>query len=465
LRFTVVLALLVGLGSAGAAPDRKGGVVRVEHRDPATAPTQGHPDALVTVEYFFVPITQATSRLPQFKALERLHARHPSRVRVIYRVMKLTGTVQLPVAALEAQAQGKFFELMEALHLPRPSLQMTKEQILEMARGIGMDDTRLSAAISDGRYTDTFAANEQRMQRLHAVEKSILFNSRVVKLGSTPSDAELEAAYKAAYERSLELIDQGYEARDLPRVYDEQARRAEQPFVSTGPVDDDAGGDPTEHKLAKPPLDLSGLPTFGKPDARAPQPIVVLCRPNDGQCVNLMRLVQRKVQEVYLDEIRAMWGPFFDVTAHENANELTRLGDVALCAEQIGANPDSLNASPGWRWISRQLDHASRSHGRRVNTETLIDTIANELDIDTTRLSSCRARMAGATLDFIAKARKSGVTRSPALIIGGRIYEGQIDEMSLQKLIEAELAPGMLGETADSMFDRLLFFLSSPKGK
>jgi protein-disulfide isomerase len=463
-----VVLLAAGLGTAGAAPDRKGGgVVRVEHRDPATAPTHGHPDALVTVEYFFVPITQAGSRLPQFRALERLQAKHPGRVRVIYRVVKLTGNVQLPVAALEAQAQGKFFEFMEALHAPRSGMQLTKEQILELARGIGMDDTRLAAAISDGRYTDTFAANEQRMQRLHANEKSVLFNSQVVKLTTTPgpTESELETAYKIAYGKSLELIDQGYEARDLPRVYDQQARRAAQPFVSTGPTDDDPGGDPTEHKLAKPPLDLAGLPTFGKPDARAPQPIVVLCRPNDGQCVNLMRLVQRKVQEVYLDEIRAVWGPFFDVTAHENASELTMLGDAALCAEQIGANPDSLNASPGWRWISRQLDHASRSHGRRIKAEALIDTISGELDIDTSRLSACRARLANATLDFITKARKSGVTRSPALIIGGRIYEGQIDETSLQRLIEAELAPGMLGETADSMFDRLLFFLSSPKGK
>jgi len=51
------------------------------------------------------------------------------------------------------------------------------------------------------------------------------------------------------------------------------------------------------------------------------------------------------------------------------------------------------------------------------------------------------------------------------VVIGGRIYSGLSDDTTIRKLIEAELAPGVLGDTADSQFDRLLFFLSSPKGK
>ena len=462
MRLALLAGLLVSLGVATAAPPNpNGSVVRVEHRDPATAPTRGHPDALVTIEYFFIPKTQAGSQLKELKPLEELYAKHPSRIRIIYRVVKLTNAVQLPVAALEAQAQGKFFELMKALHAPRPNALMTKEQVLELARGIGMDTARLAAAIADGRYADTFSANERRMQRLHATPQSVLFNSTVAKV---TTDAEYEREYKNAYDRSLELIDQGYDVRELPRVFDEQARRAEQPFVvPTGPTDDD-DGEPTEHRLANPPLDLAGLPSFGKPDANAPVPIVVLCRPNDPACVGLVRVVRRQVQEIYADELRAVWAPWFDVT-RDDAAELTLLADAALCAEQVGSSPDELSASPGWRWITKQLDHASRSHGRRMPATKIIDTVANELDVDSQRLSSCRARLANASLDFIAKARRSGVTRSPAVVIGGRIYSGLNDEGTIHKLIEAELAPGVLGETADSSFDRLLFFLSSPKGK
>lgn len=460
MRRALAAGVLASLGVATAAPN--GGVVRVEHRDPATAPTRGHPDALVTIEYFFVPMSQAASRLPQYRPLERLHAKHPARVRVIYRVVKLNNAVQLPVAALEAQAQGKFFELMDALHAQRPNTVMTKDQVLELARGIGMDTSRLAAAISDGRYADTIAANERRMQRLGASQQTVVFNSRIDRV---TTDAEYERAYANAYDRSLELIDQGYDPRQLSQVFDQQARRADAPAViPTGPTDDDLEGDPTEHRLAKPPLDLARMPTFGDPDATAPVPVVVLCRPNDPSCVGLMRVVRRQVQDIYGDEIRAVWAPWFDVT-RDDANDLTLLADAVLCAEQVATSPDDLNASPGWRWITKQLDHASRSHGRRMPAEKIIDTVASELDVDSQRLSACRARMANASLDFIATARKSGVTRSPAVVIGGRIYSGLSDETTIRKLIEAELAPGVLGETADSQFERLLFFLTSPKGK
>ena len=461
MRLALLVGLLASLGVATAAPTPGGTVVRVEHRDPATAPTRGSPEALVTIEYFFIPKTQAATQLKELRPLERLHQKHPARIRVIYRVVKLTNAVQLPVAALEAQAQGKFFELMEALHAQRPNALMTKDQVLELARGIGMDTSRLAAAIADGRYADTITANERRMQRLHAAPQSLLFNSKVVRV---TTDAEYEREYQIAYDRSLALLDQGYQARDLPRVFDEQARRADQSFaVPVSPSEDDLD-EPAEHRLAKPPLELAGLPSFGKPDAAAPVPIVVLCRPNDPQCVGLVRVVRRQVQEIYADELRAVWAPWFDVT-RDDAAELTLLADAALCAEQVGSSPDELSASPGWRWITKQLDHASRSHGRRMPASKIIDTVANELDVDSQRLSSCRARVANASLDFIAKARRSGVTRSPAVVIGGRIYSGLVDEATIHKLIEAELAPGVLGETAESSFDRLLFFLSSPKGK
>jgi hypothetical protein len=462
-RRALAVGVLVGFSLAGAAPTPGGTVVRVEHRDPATAPTRGHPDALVTIEYFFLPQVQAGQRLAAYRPLERLFAKHPARVRIIYRVVKLNNAVQLPVAALEAQAQGKFFELMEALHTPRPNTIMTRDQVIELARGIGMDTSRLAAAISDGRYSETFLANERRMQRLGAAQQTVVMNSRLVRVST---DAEFETEYDKAYDRAQAMIDQGYDARELSKVFDEQERRIDKDkpiAIPTVPSEDDVEGD-NEHRLANPPLELAGLPSFGKPDAEAPVPVVVLCRPNDSQCVGLVRVVRRQVQDIYADEVRAIWAPWFDV-AGENAAELTLLSDAALCAEQVGSSPDELYASPGWRWITKQLDQASRSHGRRVPAEKIIDNVANELDVDSQRLSACRARMANASLEFIAKARRSGVTRSPAIIIGGRIYSGLNDDSTIRKLIEAELAPGVLGDTADGGFERLLFFLSSPKGK
>ena len=45
-------------------------------------------------------------------------------------------------------------------------------------------------------------------------------------------------------------------------------------------------------------------------------------------------------------------------------------------------------------------------------------------------------------------ARQSGVTSSPSVVIGGRIYPGLNDPTVIQQLVEAELAPGVLGRCA-----------------
>jgi len=441
-RVVIAACIVLLFGPAGAAPG--GNVVRVEHRDPATAPTRGSATALVTIELFFEPKTNAPGRLPVYRALQKLQANHPTRIRLIYRVLKRGASQQISIAALEANAQGKFDEFMDVLHGDRSPQALTRDKILGFARDAGMDDQRLSNAISEGRYSDVFDANNNRLARLaHGdASPSVLFNSRVPRLTlGAPNDADLEREYLGAYERALDLIDRGVPANRLQQAFEDQALRSAQPFVvSSG--EDDFEGTSTDHKLAKPPLDLTGLPTFGKANAAAAIPVVVLCRPNDTSCYNMMRVI-RRLQEIYATDVRVLWAPWFDVS-RDDAAELTLLGDATLCAEQIGSSPDDLDASPGWRWINKQLETTSRAHGRKIAAENLIDTVTADLEIDSQRLSACRARIANTTLDWIARARKSGVTRSPALVIGGRIYEGLTDNNIIQQLIEAELAPGVL---------------------
>ncbi|HEY0195855.1 MAG TPA: hypothetical protein VGC42_32295, partial [Kofleriaceae bacterium] len=63
----------------------------------------------------------------------------------------------------------------------------------------------------------------------------------------------------------------------------------------------------------------------------------------------------------------------------------------------------------------------------------------------------CRARMAGTAVDWVTAAQRAGVpvglAHAPSgaiFVIGGRIYE-QADPGSVTALVEAELAPGVLG--------------------
>lgn len=458
---TVAGAVLAGLASpfgpprldAAPAGQTPGTVVRVEHRDPMAAPSRGPAVAPVTIELFFTPTPNARGPLRQ---LEKLQASHPSRIRLVYRVVKRSAQVQMPTAVLEAHAQGKFAELLDALHATSFASNLNRVEILELARRAGMDTARLSAAISQDRYREAFEANDRRLDRMvrggspgGSMMPAALFNGRLpsAPLG-TLNEAALEREYLGAYDRALELIDRGVDPRDLVAAFDaETTRNARTPAILLR-LDDDLDDAPeaADHKLATPPLELAGLPSFGRPDARAPVPVAVLCHPRDGQCVGTMRYLER-LQQTYGDDVRIVWAPMFDV-GQSDAVELALLGDAALCAEQVATSPDDLSASPGWRWARTQLERALRTAGRRIGADQLIDALARDLEVDTKKLSACRAHLATSTLQWVERARRSGVTRTPALVIGGRIYEGLRDPPTIQQLIEAELAPGVLGEVA-----------------
>ncbi|MBA2542347.1 MAG: hypothetical protein H0V17_22080 [Deltaproteobacteria bacterium] len=417
-----------------------GSVVRVEHRDPVAAPTRGPTTALVTVELFFVPRTNLQAAVAGVRALERLQTKHPARVRLVYRILKGSQPM-LSIAVLEAHAQGRFNELIDVLHTDR-SQQLPKDKILELAKRAGMNDQRLLAALAEGRYEDQFDSNDRRLKRLahgSTAMTNALFNAKAHPITS-PNDADLERAYQAAYERAQELIDRGVPLHRLQRAFEDQALRPEQPFVPSGGRDEVEDG-ALDHKLAKPPLQLVGLPSFGK--GKDAIPIILLCHPNNTGCHSMMRVL-RTQQSVYPDDVRIVWAPWFDVTQTTRAAEMTMYGDAALCAEQIGTSPDDFDASPGWVWVNKLLEVINRQHQRVMPPEKLIDLVAGELDIDFGQLSACRARLANKTLEWIERARKSGVTRQPALVIGGRIYEGLNDPTQIQQLVEAELAPGVL---------------------
>ncbi|HEY6180425.1 MAG TPA: hypothetical protein VIX73_38545, partial [Kofleriaceae bacterium] len=432
-----------GAAAPGVAAPR-GHIERVEYRDPASAPSRGPASALVTIEIFFVP--GQSMPVPALRLLDQLQERHSARIRLIYRILKSGSAVQVPSAALEAYTEGKFFELMEELGKLRGMVK--KEDLLEIARKVGVDPQRIALATQVDHYREVLEANQRRFERLHGgTAPSALFNSRPthVALGAI-SAADLDREYEAAYDRALDKIDRGVAPGELARAFDDDAIPSAQPVVmSIGSPDDDAERSPLDHPLATPPLQLDGLPSLGKPGIAAAVPIVVLCRPSDPTCANLLRVVEPSVR-LYPDDVRVVWAPWFDVVARDDAADLTLLGDAALCAEAIGSNQGELTTSPGWVWVKEMYAQVGRSRGKKLAADRLIDDVADKLEVDGRALSACRARMASSTLTWIADARRSGVPRvNAAVVIGGRIYSGLTDQTLIQELVEAELAPGVLG--------------------
>jgi hypothetical protein len=448
MKLAVVSAALVLL-LAHPASSKPGEVVRVEHRDPSAMPSRGPLNALVTIELYFTP--GQSSRSGAYRNLERLQENHPSRIRLVYRIVKSGGQTRTPYAALQAHAEGKFFELMDALNAARPNLD--NKELIELGKKVGMDPDRLANVMvhPPAAYDDVLDANElRRKQRVHNQGQlpTALFNGRMPRQPVTSlSMNDLEQEYRTAKDLAEELLDRGADRGSLSEALDELTEPPADIIIPPGATDEDLGEEVGEPALATPPLDLRGLPSYGPVEAATT--IVVLCSPTSSNCVAAMKTA-RNVRDWYPNQVRVVWAPYFDLT-REDAAELSLLADAALCAEKIGITLEDQDAtfnnpaSPGWRWVEAVLGENMR---RRVPPDKIVDHMAERLRVDKRAFATCRAQVAGTSIAWIEAARRAGVRVTPSTVVGGRIYGPITDHNTLQLLVEAELAPGILGEAA-----------------
>ncbi len=434
---------------ADGAPGRprRGEVVRVEHRDPTALPSRGPSNALVTIELFLTP--GPSSRHQAVRYVERLQASHPSRIRLVYRIVK-GSTARFHYAALHAYSQGTFFEFMEAINAAPRSLD--DKALLELGKKIGLDPERLAHAITrpPAAYDVLLENNERRRRQKFRDNPSLpnaLFNGLLPRGQlSTLTLNDLENEYSAAYDLAEDLLDQGVDRRELPSAFDQIVKVPDEIVVIPGPTDEELEDTTPTPVLARPPLAYAGLPWHGT--AEAALTIAVLCSPTSGNCDTPLATAQR-VADTFPDKVRVVWGPYFDV-AREDATDLSVLADAALCAERDGGRSydrDStwdVRDSPGWRWVKEVHAQANRT---RTTTEELIDRVVDRLRVEARAFATCRAQLAGSSIAWIETARRAGVRTTPATVINGRVYGPINDWRQLQLLVEAELAPGILAPT------------------
>jgi hypothetical protein len=428
---------------ASGAP---GSVVRVEHYDPTLLPSRGPSNALVTIELFYTP--GPSSRHQAVRALERLQANHPSRIRIVYRIVK-GHTARLHYAAVYAYSEGKFFELMDALNAAPRALD--DAALLEIGRKVGLDPERLGRVIRrpPAAYDEVLEENDRRRRQKIRGNPSLpnaLFNGRVPGGPlSTLTTNDLELEYENARSLAIDLLDQGVDRGHLSEAFDQIVRLPDEIVVVPGPTDEELEDVPPEPVLATTPLSYAGLPSHGP--AEAPITIAVLCSPTSQNCIAPLNAAQT-VADRFPTDVRVVWGPAFNV-GREDAAALSLLGDAALCAERDGGRSLDRNDdwdpkdSPGWRWV-RDLLALSANRTRKYMPEELIDRVVDRLRVEPHAFATCRAQVAGSTIAWTETARRAGVRWSPATIVNGRIYGPINNEDSLQQLVEAELAPGIL---------------------
>lgn len=473
LLFATLLATAAGAGAgsdafAETAPEGRRHVQRVEHRPSDEPPTLGPRDAPVQIELFFLP-GASNARLP-YQLITELWNTYPTRIRVIFRVLSRQGQVHLPAAVLEAAAQGKFFELMTAVHTRMRGTQ--RDQILALAESVGVDGERLAAAWKDSRHNDAFEANENRRQRMmgRQVPEALFSGKPVSRPITVLGKVDLDKAYREAYARAQDALDRGVAPEELAAYLDAAVIAARPPVVpNLGPADErpeeDDGRADNAMALMNPPPDLRGLPSRWKPagskdgkdanDAndsqpessrRAPRglPILLACNPLSAQCYRHLHMAE-SAADVFLGRVRVVWAPMFEVRSRDAAT-VARVADAILCANQLGV---------GWSALDVVTLQANRRHGRILDANRLIDDLIAEADLDGAALASCMAVNAGAAVRRVAELRRSGLSISPTMVVGGRMYPGSVsDVISLQGLLEEELASGWLGEASIDSADR-----------
>jgi predicted DsbA family dithiol-disulfide isomerase len=438
---TDALLLVAALATTASADELapRPNVVRVEHRPADQNPSLGPQDAPVTAELFFVPGQVESNRA--YRRMLELQARHPRRLRVIFRVITRQAQVVVPIAALEAFAQGKFDEFMDAVLAARNGT-VRRDNLPAIAEQAGMDAVRLEQALQRALDPETqpepLKDNERRRLRQHGANvPELLFNG--VPVGQTLSALDvddLDVTYQASYEQAAILLADGVSPRHLLEAI---ARDTEPETAVTsypaGPIDDPA---PDVELSDDPPpllghaLDLDGLPADG--DADAPVEIVVLCNLRYDSCRQQVE-IGRRVLDLYPHEVRLYWYPWYDVTVEGN-EEAAHLHAAALCAEEQGA---------GWKWIDETLRQV-RGGAAEHEASRMIDAVTALAGVDDKVLAACLDDTDDATLDRrVHAAVAAGVEHGPALVIGGRIYAGGFtDWRAATPLVDAELSPGLL---------------------
>lgn len=436
-----ILVALVTLGVAASAladaPRPRPHVVRVEHRAAEDNPSLGPAGAPVTAELFLVPGQNESNRA--YRRVVELQARHPQRLRVVFRVITRSAQQVVPLAALEAHAQGRFHEFMAELLTSRTGT-IKKDDLPAYASRAGVDPIRLARALDRAEDPDlvpvVLRANERRWWRRGANVPELLFNGARVGAPLQSLDVdELEPYYVAAYEQAQQLLADGVPPERLV----EAAERAAAPRWAiteweAGPIDDAELGwepPPGPPPLLARPLDTAGLPAVGGVDA--PVQIVVACNLLYPSCRTQLAMA-RRLHELYPDEVRLVWHPWFDQDV-EGSEDAPALHTAALCAEE---------QEVGWRWVEETGHQMMRT--RDPELEEVIAKVTDLVEVDRAALTRCRARReADAVARQVAAAVAAGVDRAPAWVINGRVFLGGFtDVRGAAPVVDAELAPGLL---------------------
>ncbi len=416
----------------------------VIHDPPGTMPVHGPRFAAVTAEFFCDPHNYTSKRV--YQRLMELAKRHPTRLRIVYHVYSARYAPFLAEAMAEAGAQGRFHEFAKLLLL-RGSYTKQKH-IPDLARAAGVDFSGIERAWKDKRHLAALravvAARTRRgftIARRRVVFNGIEFSTR----SSYPNIDQYENAYDEAYARGKALMAQGIplaalHARLLRDIDDARPLTV----LRRGTVD---GPSPRTRRETEPrPTLVRGRVSYTGPHTRGPEnarvPIVLFCSLQSSLCGRLARLLETVRTKYYAKRVRVVFHHLFD--DNDPGQPSARLAhEAAMCAhDQQGF----------WRFVDATFAHLARRSNALPLSIAELRNRAKGAGLDVSKFIVCLESGKNAKLvdKAVAASRAAGVTRTPSLIIGGRLYEGHRTQRDLLYLIREQLRTGLLERWAPS---------------
>ena len=441
------LSLVAGLAASPAAaapPDpRIENQPVITHTRASEHPQWGPRLAPVTIEFFFD--LENRYHGSTYRTLKKFAQRHPTRLRVVFRVIKVRKvTPWLAQAVLEAFGHGRFFPFVDAWYAER---RPSRQTLPDIARRAKVPMTAIEDAWHNDRHLGTILANESYRRRhgrsTSRIRSTVLINGieaqTLLPRRKSPNQMRIddwENAYDRAYERAKRLLARGVPLAALhAALLLQAAAQSPSPQPRPGLIDGRLSRRRQTYKPAKASPRLLTTPEQVRGREDAPVLIIFICSFQSRNCA-IMNSTLNTVREIYAPHVRIAFRHLYR-TGDPTQPTPALVHNAALCAGKQGAF---------WKYYDVAFQTTRRSYPTRPATPERLKREAEQLGLGVEEFMQCvkTSTKRGEASKRSARTRRDGARHTPSFVIGGRLYSGTKSLEDLFSLVRDQLRPGVL---------------------
>ena len=398
----------IAAAEPGAAPEAAADPHEVWRVPFGGAPGRGPEGAPVTIVLFSDLAANAGRRLESM--VEELQTQRPSEVRWAVRFVTSAPTTLASEALLAAFAQGKYFELREAIGA-RIGHGLSRADVDAAARSVGLDTAAFSTALDTGKAAARARADSRLAATLGVTRPTLFVNGE--KVAGPVTAAQLARVVARQRKRAEAFLRRGVKPE---RVYVELTRNGRTDMLEPG-----AKRAPRrrEDPNAVYRVDVGDAPVRGPADA-----ILTIVEFGDFQCPFCLRAapILRDLLARYPADVRLVWMDS-PLSSHPEGRPAAVVARAAHAQGKFWAMHDA-------------LFEAQRALGRET-----YERLAREQHLDLARFHADLGsdRLGKAVLQQAAIGARLGVIGTPVFFVNGKRLRTFRSPDDLRALVEREL--------------------------